>query len=134
MNQSLLEHLSELLEQAARAHGVLVLSDYDGTLTPIVARPEGAMLAPRVAALVRALAQIDPVAILSGRALDDVAARVGIENVIYSGNHGLEIRGPGIQFVEPSAAASAPALRVLTNALEHALAPFAGVLVENKHL
>jgi trehalose-phosphatase len=73
------------------------------------------------------------VAILSGRALDDLWARVGVAGLIYAGDHGLEINGPGVHFIEPSAAADAPALHALTAALQGALAAIPGVLVENKH-
>lgn len=33
-------------------------------------------------------------AIISGRAVDDVRQRVGINEIIYAGNHGLEISYP----------------------------------------
>ena len=41
--------------------------------------------------------------IVSGRALNDIRERVGIANLIYAGNHGLEICGEGLHFVEPQA-------------------------------
>jgi trehalose 6-phosphate synthase/phosphatase len=37
------------------------------------------------------------VAIVSGRALDDVRKMVGLGGAVYAGNHGLEIVGPGLQ-------------------------------------
>jgi trehalose-phosphatase len=74
------------------------------------------------------------VAILSGRSLDDVRARVGVNGLIYAGNHGLEIHGPAVHFIEPTAATVAPSLRELTDALHETLASIPGVLVENKHL
>ena len=35
------------------------------------------------------------VAVVSGRALADVRALVGLDDIVYAGNHGFEIRGPG---------------------------------------
>jgi trehalose 6-phosphate phosphatase len=115
---------------------VLVISDYDGTLTPIVESPEAAFLAYEMGELLRALAAAPGtvVAVSSGRALDDVRARVGVDGLVYSGNHGLEIRGMGLQFVEPVAASTVPALDALCKRLEQELASVPGALVENKHL
>ncbi len=82
---------------AARPAAVVFL-DYDGTLTPIVARPEDARLSPRArAALVQAARNpaLD-VVIVSGRSLDDVRKRVGIPGITYVGDHGFQIDGPGV--------------------------------------
>ncbi len=82
---------------SARPAAVLFL-DYDGTLTPIVARPEDAKLSPRTrAALLQAARNpaLD-VVIVSGRTLDDVRKRVGIPGITYVGDHGFQIEGPGV--------------------------------------
>ena len=79
---------------------VALLLDYDGTITPIVDRPEAAQLSQTSRLAIEAAARspgID-VFIVSGRALDDVRDRVGLPNVTYAGNHGFEIDGPGLQF------------------------------------
>jgi len=54
--------------------------------------------------------------------------------VIYAGNHGLEIAGPGLQFVEPTAARRIKALGELSRHLRTRLRHIAGVEVENKVL
>src|SRR5271166_3753400 len=92
------ERLPEIERQIAKAPHLLVLLDYDGTLTPLVDRPEIAVLDPRTRLAITTLAgrPITSVAILSGRALEDVKTLVGIDGLIYAGNHGLEIQGPGI--------------------------------------
>ncbi|TWA86776.1 trehalose 6-phosphate phosphatase [Azospirillum brasilense] len=74
-----------------------VFLDYDGTLTPIVERPDLAILNDSVRAVIRRLAGLCPVAVVSGRDLDDVARHVGIDNLIYAGSHGFDIRGPGLR-------------------------------------
>jgi len=68
--------------------------DYDGTLSPIVQRPELALLPEAARALLRRLAALMPVAILSGRLREDVAALVGLPCLIYAGSHGFDIAGP----------------------------------------
>ena len=74
------------------------------------------------------------VAIISGRALPDLRERVRMEEIIYAGNHGLEITGPGLRFVEPTAARRVEALEELARHLEVQLAHIRGVEVEGKVL
>lgn len=73
---------------------IAVFLDYDGTLTRIVDKPEMAVLAPSMRAIVKALADRFPVAIVSGRDRQDVHRLVGLDSLIYAGSHGLDIAGP----------------------------------------
>lgn len=68
--------------------------DYDGTLTPIVDRPERARLSDAMRAAVSACADAWPTVIVSGRGREDVAALVGLENLTYAGSHGFDVAGP----------------------------------------
>jgi trehalose 6-phosphate phosphatase len=68
--------------------------DYDGTLTPIVSRPEEALLPEATRDTLRRLSGRATVAVVSGRSLADVKALVGLDTLVYAGNHGFEIRGP----------------------------------------
>lgn len=70
--------------------------DFDGTLAPIVDRPDDARLAPGAWEAVAALAEVCEVALLSGRALDDLIARLGRipAHVLLVGGHGSEARTP----------------------------------------
>jgi len=75
-----------------------VFLDYDGTLTPIVEDPKDARPSDQVREqLRRCAARADTlVSIVSGRALHDVREMVGIDELIYAGNHGLEIQGADV--------------------------------------
>ena len=64
--------------------------DFDGTLAPIVARPDDARLSPVTVALLRRLAALAPTAIVTGRGLDDVRHRLGFAPLHLIGNHGAE--------------------------------------------
>jgi trehalose-phosphatase len=70
--------------------------DFDGTLSPIVDHPEDAAPAPGAVAALTALAARTEVALLSGRALDDLLARLGEvpTDVLIVGGHGSEARLP----------------------------------------
>jgi alpha,alpha-trehalase len=68
--------------------------DYDGTLTPIVERPEDAYLSESMRQSLERIAKYCPVAVMSGRDLVDVRDRVGIEGLYYGGSHGFEVSLP----------------------------------------
>jgi trehalose 6-phosphate phosphatase len=71
-----------------------VFLDYDGTLTPIVDRPEDAAIPEETRRGVAALAGVCPVAVVSGRDLADVRAMVSVEGIHYAGSHGFDILAP----------------------------------------
>jgi len=127
-----LEHLGEI---EARLAGKLacVFLDYDGTLTPIVARPDLSLLDGGMRAILRDLAGRCSVAVVSGRDLDDVRRLVGLDNLVYAGSHGFDIAGPGGLSIEhEEAAAFAAAVKRATAALRAALGSIDGALVEPK--
>jgi trehalose-phosphatase len=69
-----------------------IFLDFDGVLAPIVSRPEDAYPpAETRAELERLVARYALVGVVSGRAGDDVRARVGVEGIVYVGSHGLEL-------------------------------------------
>lgn len=72
----------------------LVVLDYDGVLSPIVERPEDAVPAPGAVEVVAALASRTAVAIVSGRTIADLRARLGPLPVTFAGGHGAEVRTP----------------------------------------
>ena len=120
----------------ASAPRVLLLFDYDGTLTPIVARPEDAILSDETRQRLAALAGTDRfvVGVVSGRGLSDLEALVAVPGLIYAGNHGLEMRGGGMDFVHPEAPGFEASLVEVTRLLEQELATVPGALVDNKRL
>jgi trehalose 6-phosphate phosphatase len=123
--------------EAWRRTGRLVLLlDFDGTLAPIVARPElAAMPDTTRRALDRLLAMPGvEAAVVSGRGMADARERAGIPGIAYAGNHGMEIHGPGIDRVHPEAAAARPLLERAAGELRRALEAIPGAWVEDKQL
>jgi trehalose-phosphatase len=122
--------------QLRDARHILLLTDYDGTLTPIVERPESANLPESTRLLFEALARHYEftVGVISGRSLEDLKEKVSIRDIIYAGNHGMEIEGPGISFVNPMAEEFRPILRIVHQVLSRALQGIRGVIVEDKGL
>ena len=92
MLSSALEHIQKI---AGRDNRIAVFLDYDGTLTPIVSHPQDAWLFDSMQQALRELAACAPVAILSGRDLNDVRGRVQVDGIVYAGSHGFDIAGAG---------------------------------------
>lgn len=126
---------SFLSDIRATAH-TLLLSDYDGTLTPIVSRPDEAILSPEGREKLHTLAEKASfsVGIVSGRSLSEIKAMVGIEEIYYGGNHGLEIEGPGLKFTNPVAEVARAEIKDLAKQFSAKLASTEGVIVEDKGL
>lgn len=88
---------SEVLAHLGTAESVAFGLDYDGTLAPIVARPELANARPEVVACLEALARgpRDLVAIVTGRSVEDLWTRAGTRRTWVLGRHGAQIAAPG---------------------------------------
>ncbi|MGH8807367.1 MAG: trehalose-phosphatase [Noviherbaspirillum sp.] len=69
---------------------LLCAFDFDGTLAPIVALPEQARLPEEIRQRLVALSAHAPIAIITGRSVQDIRGRLGFEPEFVVGNHGLE--------------------------------------------
>ena len=94
-----MDEINRVLSRLRLGKPVLFL-DYDGTLTPIVKRPEDAVLPERTAKLLKHLSGKMPVTILSGRDLQDVKGMVNIEDLVYAGSHGFDVFGAEVELPE----------------------------------
>jgi trehalose 6-phosphate phosphatase len=111
--------------------------DFDGTLAPIAGKPGLARLPPQSKRLLRRLSRLKRarVAIVSGRALDDVKRKVGLPRLIYVGNHGLEIEDlEGRRWTHPQARRQMKLMRRLAKSIALELRGLPGVFVEDKGL
>ncbi|HSR94020.1 MAG TPA: trehalose-phosphatase [Solirubrobacterales bacterium] len=85
--------LAQLRREPRRA---AILTDVDGTLAPIVARPEQAAVPARATELLARLSErYGLVGCISGRRAEEARRLVGVEGIAYAGNHGLELLLPG---------------------------------------
>ncbi|MFW5680348.1 MAG: trehalose-phosphatase, partial [Pseudomonadota bacterium] len=85
-----LTHAADL-ERRLGGRRPAVFLDYDGTLTPIVDRPEDAVISPRMREAVRELAKRCPVCVISGRDRPVVQELMGLDDLIVAGSHGFDI-------------------------------------------
>lgn len=110
--------------------GTLLVFDFDGTLAPIVDKPEHAAIPSSTVKLLQELLYSFPAAVLSGRSLDDLQSLVGDLPFAYLlGNHGNESAG---ELITDAHLAMQAQVDRWTAFLTTQLCNVPGVLVENK--
>jgi trehalose 6-phosphate phosphatase len=124
--------LAPLLANPARA---AILTDVDGTLAPIVARPEQAAVPEGARALLARLSErFGLVGCISGRRAAEAKRLVGLDQIAYAGNHGLELLLPGEEEprLDPSLAGRERAAAEFLAELGDGEPEFSGLRVEDK--
>jgi len=135
LTSHLFEHLAEVAGEIRAAAHLLLGLDFDGTLAPIVADPKDAFIPRDTRSILGCLVSRPDitVAIVSGRAPEDLASRVDLD-VILAANHGLEIDGRGLHFREPQAESRRCTIHRIYERLSRATAGIPGALAEDKGL
>jgi len=126
--------VSELKRRRDGRH-LLLLFDFDGTLTPFQPDPDAVHLEDEVRGLLAGLAlkPSSTIGIISGRRLPDLEKRLKIPGEVYvAGFHGLEIHAPGETFMHPEAAAATATMRSIAEAMRGHLTTLPGVFIEDK--
>lgn len=96
--------LNRLEAWREEADFVAILTDIDGTLAPIVPTPDMSEVSAELRDLLRKLNdKYLLVAGISGRKTEDAFDLIGIEELVYFGNHGFEILRDGEVEVVPEA-------------------------------
>lgn len=74
---------------------ILLATDFDGTIAPIVANPEDARIHPLMERFLGRCSSVPElaIAVISGRDAEDVRRRIGSVPAIVAGSHGLECAG-----------------------------------------
>jgi trehalose 6-phosphate phosphatase len=122
-----------VLAERMTGRRLAVFLDYDGTLTPIVDRPQDAVISEHMREVVRALAHRCTVCVVSGRDRPVVQQLMGMDELIVAGSHGFDIWSPhGGAIVREEGGAFAELLTRVTATLREQVAPFEGALVEPK--
>jgi len=121
------------LERRLAGRRPVVFLDYDGTLTPIVDRPEDAVISESMRDAVRGLAARSTVCVVSGRDRPVVQELMGVDDLVVAGSHGFDIWSPeGGSIQHDAAAGSEELLDRVTARLRDELDPIEGALVEPK--
>lgn len=108
-----------------------IITDMDGTISPIVDQPDAAQPTQRSRQLLHDLQQVFAlVAVVSGRSAADVSQRVGLPDLIYVGNHGLERWEEGELIPDPLLEGYRPQVKAAVDQLQPQLLP--GMTLEDK--
>jgi trehalose 6-phosphate phosphatase len=126
-----LTHGDELARRLAGKVPAVFL-DYDGTLTPIVDRPEDAVISQHMRNTVRQLAERCPVCVVSGRDRRVVQELMGLDDLIVAGSHGFDIWSPEGMVEREEGAEFGALLDEVKRRLHEELDPIEGALVEPK--
>lgn len=115
---------------------VILLSDYDGTLTAICEHPDLAILPEKVRELLKKLTSHHKflLGIVTGRSIQQIKEFVNIRNIVYAANYGAELEGPEMRFTNPEAKKSRYILWHIYLRLLKSLRHIEGVYIEDKGL
>lgn len=112
---------------------LFIALDYDGTMTPIVNRPEDAVIPPETKETVEKLSKLCTLVVISGRDLKDVQNLVGLESLVYAGSHGFDISGPkGLDLSFQQGDEFLPVLDKAEARLQDLVSDISGASVERK--
>lgn len=110
-----------------------VFLDYDGTLTPIVDRPEDAIISESMREAVKGLSQRCPTCVVSGRDRPVVQELMGLDTLIVAGSHGFDIWSPtGGKIEKEHGGEFADLLAEVEQRLHAVMDPIEGALIEPK--
>lgn len=137
LHQRSLDDLAAPLVRLARSGSLLVATDFDGTLAPVVRDPRRARPLPEAAQALTALALRTPVAVISGRDLANLFSQCNLPGVLLLGSYGLEPwrqSGPAALPLPLPRSIPSPRLRRIARQLREITRELAGVEVETKAL
>lgn len=106
--------------------------DYDGTLAPIAATPEAAVLSEATRHTIERLAGCCTVAVVSGRDRLNVDAMIGVPGLVVAGSHGFDLAGPDWSHQHPEGLDAAADLARAADELDDAVRGIPGIIVERK--
>lgn len=114
---------------------LLLATDFDGTLCPIVDSPSDVRVPLAIVELLSDLrsSRRTSIAIISGRSVDDLASHAP-GPAILAGSNGLEVRGPELEFRHPLAVERRPELEKARDRVAEAISRWPEAWIEDKGL
>jgi len=111
-----------------------IITDIDGTISEIAPTPDKAVVSPIMKDLLgKFVKKFKFMAVLSGRSVTDARRMVGVEGLLYVGNHGLEYLKDNEIYLDPQVEKYLPVLKKVTKEIqEGGLCTLEGILFEDK--
>ncbi|MBI2469689.1 MAG: trehalose-phosphatase [Planctomycetes bacterium] len=132
----LFENIQAVNELLHAKKNVILLTDFDGTLTPIRKHPDLAALSEEIRQILINISQDKAIflGIITGRSLKQIKKLVQVQDILYVANHGIELEGPGIRSTCPEAKKARSTLWHVYMKLFKSLRHIEGIYVEDKGL
>lgn len=131
-------HASDVVAQEVRRwlgeRPLLLVTDFDGTLSDLAPTPGEAVMSPEVSETLRLVGEHPrtTLAVVSGRRIDDVRGRTADVAPFVGGLHGLEIVGPSGGFLHPALARVEPVIADILARARITLAWCPDIVLEDK--
>ena len=94
------DHIQTISKLLRARKKIILLTDFDGTLSAIQDRPDLAVLSEEARQILLKISRDKSffLGIITGRSLRQIKKLVNIPGILYAANHGIELEGPGIHF------------------------------------
>lgn len=132
----LFENIQSVNELIHAREKIIILTDFDGTLTPIRKHPDLAVLSEEIRQTLIKFTQDKAIflGIITGRSLKQIKKLVQVRGILYVANHGIELEGPDIRSTCPEAKKARSTLWHIYMKLFKSLRHIEGIYVEDKGL
>jgi len=134
--KSLFSNLKYIFPKISKAGRIFLFLDYDGTLCPIVKKPNRAILPLKTRRNLSKLADNKRivVSVISGRMLGQVKNLVGLKGIYYAGCHGLEIERADKTYLFPRSSKLKIPVNAIKRRLKIELRAITGWEIEEKNI
>lgn len=128
----LFDNISEIKNKIEKAGGAILLLDFDGVLSAIAPTPDEAIITEEYTALLKKCAARFPVAIVTGRAFEDIKKKIYLKDVLYIASHGLEWEENGKKHVKKIPQETLDAISRVKKRIIPLLNKYPGMILEEK--
>lgn len=132
MMKSFAQNFLLIKKQIATHGGAFLLFDFDGVLSAIAPTPDEAFISKINIALLKRCADRFPTAIITGRTLEDIKKKVGLDGLLYIASHGLEWEEKGKYHTKPIPKKTIEAINSAKQKLKLLVGRYPGMIFENK--
>jgi len=132
--KSALSNQKDIVKRIEKAVHLLLFLDYDGTLSPIVSRPEDALLPKSSKILLESIAKKNDVtvSVVTGRSLKEIKRLIGIKGIYYAGCHGFEVSQKRRDHTLPEVKKVLPLIKKIKSTFKKELKDIKGAQIEDK--
>jgi len=115
---------------------IMLFLDFDGTLVPIVDKPDKAVISAQTKKILAELSKLSNcrISVISGRDINYIKNQIGMKNIVYAGNHGFEMEDADGKFKKFVPIKYKATLKKIKKDLKNKLSFVKGVFIEDKGL